>query len=162
KDVEDREQALLGLARAGDRPGFDEVARPALFAQIQKREHELVLGGEVAIQRRLGDPRPSDHFVDADRPNPAPATQLIRAAEDALPRLSAPYRGLKRLHHDPHPTIRQTGLSSGRLRRGGAYRAVDQEGRHAMPSRETLLPSTPLELRARASELLFARVAGGG
>jgi RNA polymerase sigma-B factor len=42
------------------------------------------------------------------------------------------------------------------------YRAIDEEGRHAMPSEATLLQSTPFELHASASELLFRRCRGGG
>jgi RNA polymerase sigma-B factor len=42
------------------------------------------------------------------------------------------------------------------------YRAVEEEGRHAMPSEATLLRSTPLELHACASELLFRRCRDGG
>src|SRR6059058_5737287 len=43
-DVEDREQALLGLLGAAQHLRFDEVARPALFAQIEERDDQIVLG----------------------------------------------------------------------------------------------------------------------
>src|SRR5581483_1312092 len=78
EEVEDREQALSGRPAAAARLGLDPPARPALLAPLEEREHEVVLRGEVAVERRLGDGGPLDHLVDADVADAAPGEELVR------------------------------------------------------------------------------------
>src|SRR2546421_5979199 len=65
EDVEDGQQSLLRVRATADGTCFDEVLGPALLAELQEREHELVLGGEVTIERRGRDTSALDHLVDA-------------------------------------------------------------------------------------------------
>jgi hypothetical protein len=55
EELEDRQQLLLGGCAAAPRFGLDPVKRPALLAQLQERDDEVILGGEVAIERGLGN-----------------------------------------------------------------------------------------------------------
>ena len=84
EEVEDREQLLFrGLSAA---PGLrlDPVPRPKLLALLQERQHEVVLGREVAVEGGLGDRGAPDHLVDADRSHAAPREQLVGAVENSL------------------------------------------------------------------------------
>ena len=66
EDVEDGEQTLLGGRAALAGASLDEPSRPEVFALLEEGEHEIVLGGEVAVQRRLGNVGAADHFFHAD------------------------------------------------------------------------------------------------
>jgi hypothetical protein len=70
--IEDRKQALFGVGSSPRGSGLDEIARPALFAKIEERKNELVLGGKVPIERRLGDACALDDLIDADCTYAAP------------------------------------------------------------------------------------------
>src|SRR5438128_7133474 len=83
-DVEDREQALLGFLCTAQRLRFDEVARPALFAQIQEREDEVVLRRKMPVERRLADARARHDLVDSHRPYPAMREQLVARVKNPL------------------------------------------------------------------------------
>ena len=69
---------------------FDPAVGPDLLALFQEGEHEFVLGGEVVVERRLGDAG-GDQLVDTDIVNAAMGKELVGGAEDAfastLPRL---------------------------------------------------------------------------
>jgi len=52
--------------RGGGQPrrlGFDDVHGPPLLAVGEERQCQVVLGGEVVVQRGLGDPGASDDLV---------------------------------------------------------------------------------------------------
>src|SRR5262249_27517899 len=66
EQVEDAEQVLLGRHPALTRLGLDPVEGPATLPLLQEREHEVVLGREVVVQRRLGDAGLGHDLVDAD------------------------------------------------------------------------------------------------
>ena len=83
-DVEDREQTLLGLFGAAQHLRFDEIARPALFAQIEERDDQIVLGRKVPVERRLGDARARHDLVDPHRPYAAVREQLVARVENPL------------------------------------------------------------------------------
>ena len=86
EQVEDRQQLFLG--GVGAVPGFrvDPGQRPALLAQVQELEHEIVLGGEVVVEGRLGDACASDDFVNADGLDAVASEQLVRRFEDPVAR----------------------------------------------------------------------------
>jgi hypothetical protein len=86
EEVEDREQLVLGRVAASARLGFHPVLGPDLLALLQEGEHEVVLGGEVPVQRGLCDLRPRDHLVDADRPDALAREEVVRAGQDAVAR----------------------------------------------------------------------------
>ena len=86
EDVEDREQALLGAGAALPGAGFDELPRPAQLALLEERENEIVFGGEVAVERRLGDGGATDHFFHANGTDAATREQLVGVVENPLSR----------------------------------------------------------------------------
>jgi hypothetical protein len=96
--VEDREQALGGRRAAALGLGLQPGARPQLVAALEEREDQVVLRGEVAVERHLRDAALGDDPVDADRARPVPAEQVVRRVEDpfACGRPSA--RGRFRCH----------------------------------------------------------------
>jgi hypothetical protein len=65
--VEDREQALGRRRAAALRLGLQPGARPQLVAAPEEREDQVVLRGEVAVERHLRDAALRDDPVDADR-----------------------------------------------------------------------------------------------
>ena len=64
--------------------GFDEVLGPALFAERQEREHQLVVGGEVTVKRRGRDARALDHLVDPHGADSALGEQLVGGIQNSL------------------------------------------------------------------------------
>jgi hypothetical protein len=61
-----RQQLLLGSGPAAFRLRLDKPHRPPLLAALEERDDEVVLGGEVSVERGLGDTRAPDDLVDAD------------------------------------------------------------------------------------------------
>jgi hypothetical protein len=51
---------------------------------FQEGQHKLVLGGEVAIEARLGHPGTADQFIDANASDAAPGEQLIGDSQNSL------------------------------------------------------------------------------
>src|SRR5690606_31710749 len=76
--VEDREQAFLGGLATCLRAFLDQPADPFFLAAIEKGEDEIVLGGEVLVERRFRDAGTLDHFVHA-YPAYAPAREQVVA-----------------------------------------------------------------------------------
>jgi hypothetical protein len=98
--VEDREQPLLGVSAAADSAGFDEALGPALFPEVQEREHELVLGGEVRVERRDRDAGALDDLVNPDRADSALGEQLVGGIQNLLPSASACLRRSPGFKHE--------------------------------------------------------------
>jgi len=86
EDVEDRQEAVLWRGATTLGPRLDELPGPKLLPALEKREHELVLGGKVAIEGRLGDPGRLDHLIDAHIPDAPTREQLVGTIENSLPR----------------------------------------------------------------------------
>jgi hypothetical protein len=84
EEVEDREQLLLGGRAAPPRLGLDPAMRPALLPLLQEREDELVLRGEVAVERGLRDRGALDHLLDSHRTHPAAREELVGTRQDAV------------------------------------------------------------------------------
>jgi hypothetical protein len=60
-------------------------ARPELFLEVaQIGRDQFVLGGEAAVEARLGDAGSRDDLVDADRADAATVEQLARDLADAI------------------------------------------------------------------------------
>ena len=74
-----REAAAPGLE-------LDEAERPELLALRQEGEHEVVLGAEMPVERRLRNVRRLDHLVHADGADAAAGEEVVGAVEDALAR----------------------------------------------------------------------------
>src|SRR3981081_1191025 len=64
--VEDGEKLLLRSGPAAFRLCLDKLHRPALLAASEEGDNEVVLGGEVSVERGLGDTGARDYLVDAD------------------------------------------------------------------------------------------------
>jgi hypothetical protein len=115
--VEDRQQLLLRSGAAALRPRLDEPPGPELLPALEKGEDQIVLGGKVPIERRLGDPGVLDQLVDPHRADTALREQLIGAVEDALASLRLSIAGLLALtcagnsHLHPKLPLRQVCLS---------------------------------------------------
>ena len=62
---------------------------PQLVATLEERQHEVLLGGEVAVHGLPGDARSLDDRVDPDRLNAPAREQLIGRLEQSLPRFAA-------------------------------------------------------------------------
>ena len=73
-----------GSSRARLDVGLEPLARPALLAQREEREHQLLLGAEVAVQRLPRHAGGLDDRVDADRLDAARREQLVGGLEDPL------------------------------------------------------------------------------
>jgi hypothetical protein len=99
EEVEDREQLLLGGRSAAARLGLDPLLRPELLPLLQEGEHELVLGGEVAVERRLRDLGALDQLVDPDRANAPAGEELVGAGENSVARGDGRWSG--RWRHPP-------------------------------------------------------------
>ena len=84
EDLEDRQQLPGWRRRARLRLGLDPAPGPALLAQSEERQREVVLGGEVAVQRHLRDGGLGGDRVDPDRPNSGAAEELVGRVEDAF------------------------------------------------------------------------------
>ena len=104
KTVEDRQQPGGGIICPAHHLLLQPGARPALLAQLEEREHEVVLGGEVPVERHLRDARPADDRVDADRLDSSGAEQLVRGLEDAL---ATARHSSRRRRPGPDPSQRQ-------------------------------------------------------
>src|SRR3982074_3573803 len=63
--VENGEKLLLRSRSAEFRLYLYKLESPALLAALEEGEDEVVLGGEVSVERRLGDPGALDQLVDA-------------------------------------------------------------------------------------------------
>src|SRR5215216_2728041 len=113
--VEDREQLLLGRLPAAPRLLLDPLPRPQVLPLVEEREHEVVLGREVPVQRGLGDLGAREDLVDADGADAPPREELVGAVEDPLPRIEWT-RG-NRFTHAPSLPPRQTVLSGERCGR---------------------------------------------
>src|SRR5205085_1315608 len=85
ENVEEREELFLGIGAEPFGPRLQGLAGPALFAQFQEGNHEIVLRREMPVERRLGDARALDHLVDADSPNTAVREQLVGGFQYAIP-----------------------------------------------------------------------------
>jgi hypothetical protein len=83
--VEDGEQLLLGSRSAPSGFRLDPVERPELLPALQEGEHEIVLRGEVPVERRLRDTGSGDHFVDTHTPDAATREELVRRLENPVP-----------------------------------------------------------------------------
>src|SRR3954447_3441256 len=81
--VEHREQALCGAA-AATRLALEPLVRPALGAAVEEREDQLVLRGEVAVERHLRDAALRDDPIDADGAGAVTAEELVCSVEDPL------------------------------------------------------------------------------
>ena len=73
-----------GVAARRSTVSCSHAARPALLAQLEEGQDEVVLGREVAIERHLRHARLGDDPVDADRPRAVPAEEPVRGLEHAL------------------------------------------------------------------------------
>jgi hypothetical protein len=62
---------------------------PHLVATLQERQHEVLLGGEVAVHRLPGHARSLDDGVDPDRLDAPTREQFIGRLEQSLPRFAA-------------------------------------------------------------------------
>jgi hypothetical protein len=82
--VEDGQRAL-GRIRAQALDLSAQPRPPALVAPAQEGHDQVVLGGEVAVERRLGDPCVGDDRVDADGRDPLAVERLRRGVEDPGP-----------------------------------------------------------------------------
>ena len=71
---------------------FDPTQRPPLFAKLEEREHQMVLGGEMPVQSGLRHTGAVDHLVDSDVANPAAGEQLVGGVRM---RWRAPWFGLR-------------------------------------------------------------------
>ena len=71
EDVEDREQPLGRRNGAALHLTLQPVARPPFLADAEELEHELVLRGEVPVERHLRDTRLGHDRVDTDRSDSA-------------------------------------------------------------------------------------------
>jgi hypothetical protein len=112
EDIEDRQQALLGAVAALPGAGFHKLPCPAQLALLEEGEHEIIFGGEVAVERTLGDVSATDHFFHADGADAATREQFVSVVEDPLScgrggRLIA----RERVRHAATIHVRQTGLS---------------------------------------------------
>ena len=116
------------------------------FAEVEEREHELVLGREVPVERRLRDAGALDHLVDPDCADAASRKQLVGALEDPLARL---YLGSALTWPRTAPTRWRTGRPTGDSAR--AY--LRRWRRDPPPSRNAL---------ARSRAALLAGCGGGG
>ncbi len=65
--IEDRQEALSRIIGAGADFTDQPILGPQRFAPIQERQHKVLLGLEMPIERHLGDAGPLDNGVDADR-----------------------------------------------------------------------------------------------
>ena len=87
--VEDGQQ-LLARIRA---PPLDLTLKPPpgpdLVPTLRERQHEVLLGGEVAIHRLPGYARSLDDRVDPDRLDAPTREQLVGRFEQSLARLTA-------------------------------------------------------------------------
>lgn len=86
EDIEDRKQALPARAPAMLDLLLEPSAAPDLFATLESREHELLLRGEVPVERHLRDPGFGDDPVDSHRLNAVTGEEIVRGAENPLPR----------------------------------------------------------------------------
>jgi hypothetical protein len=84
--VEDCEQALGRGAAAALGLRLQPGARPELLAPLEEGEDQVVLRGEVAVERHLRDAALGDDPVDPDRPGAVPAEQLVGGVQDPLAR----------------------------------------------------------------------------
>ena len=84
EDVEDRQQPLLGRVRAALHLALEPVLRPALLAQAQELDDELVLGREVPVERSLGDAGVLQDRVDPDRLEAVVGEELVGGLEDPV------------------------------------------------------------------------------
>src|SRR6266542_790253 len=84
EDVEDGEQLLFRGRTPPPGSGLDEVERPDLFAALQEREYQIVLGREVAVERCLGHSGAGDDLVDADAPGAALGKQVVGGTQYPL------------------------------------------------------------------------------
>src|SRR5690606_7561569 len=81
--VEDREDAGVGVVAAAFEGGVPRGA-PPLVAALEVARDEVVLAGEVRVERRGGDLRATEHGVDAGRGDPALDEQLLRGVEQTV------------------------------------------------------------------------------
>ena len=117
EDLEDREQAPVGIVGATLDLGLQPAARPQLLTPLEHREHQLLLRAKAPVERLPRHAGGGDDLVDADDVHAAGAEELVGGIEDPLAgvrgtgwaRLS---KGLSRLHHWVHSS-RSPGLRRG-------------------------------------------------
>ena len=84
ENIEDGKELIFGGGAAA--LGFHlQTTAPALFAQLQEGDHEIVLRREMSVERRLGDARPLDHLVDPDSADASLREEVVRGVQNAFP-----------------------------------------------------------------------------
>ena len=158
--VEDREQSLFGGGAAAPGLGFDPLARPELLAPLQESEHKVVLGREMAVERRLRDARAVDQLVDTHRTDPAAREEVVRGGQNPLSGPGRPAIRCERLRHrlKRTNTERQNclyneggGFNLGPPHKGGykmaATETVARLGAHAPATTRSTQDETKLSLK---------------
>ena len=84
EEIEDREQLLLWLRGAPFGLGLDPIHGPASLALLEEGEHEVVLGGEMPIQRRLRDAGAFNDLIDSDSANSAGRKHAVSGIEQTF------------------------------------------------------------------------------
>jgi hypothetical protein len=122
----DREQLLLGLGAASSGLRLDPLKRPALLAELEEGDDQVVLGGEVTIKRRLCDAGTVDHLVDADTADAAVREQYVGGFKDALTssELLAAHGFNRSRHRTQHTPLTDRSVCS---RKTVLYRYVETE-----------------------------------
>jgi hypothetical protein len=83
--LERRKRAEEAVARRGARlRGGREHAAGRLVARLEHGDDEVVLGGEVAVQRHLAHVRLGGDAIDAHGPNALPVEELGGCLQDAF------------------------------------------------------------------------------
>jgi hypothetical protein len=72
-----RQQLLAGSLTAPCALGFQPIAGPELLATAQEFDNQVILRGEIPVQRHLRRAGPGDDGIDSHRPDAFPAEQLV-------------------------------------------------------------------------------------
>jgi hypothetical protein len=94
----DRPDHVLGTPPVAQRVGDPAAHRLARLGQVG--DDEVLLAGEVAVERRAGHPRLGDDPIDADGVDALGVEDPARRADQPLSRFGSPTPGFLRSHDD--------------------------------------------------------------
>ena|SRR5207244_1741680 len=75
--VKYRQQLLAGSLTAPRALGFQPIAGPELLAAAQEFDNQVILRGEIPVQRHLRRAGPGDDGIDSDGPDTFAAEQFV-------------------------------------------------------------------------------------
>jgi len=84
KHVEDGEQSIGWRHRTSACFRLQPINSPQLFAPLQECGNEFLLGGEMTVERCLGDTGQLHNSIDTDAARPLAPEQFIGRSKDSL------------------------------------------------------------------------------